>query len=147
MLAKNLTNRKGQSSIEFLTVFGIAMLMAAPFIVSAETSITELRTGTEVAELENSLNNLEDAIQTVASQGEPARRTITMDIPGVVEDAYMVENQAIVYTLNVQGQQTNVTRIFENRIETEPPGIPEERGRHELRVEAWQNQVNITEDQ
>lgn len=147
MPVKNLTNRKGQSSIEFLTVFGIAMMMAAPFILSAETSIAELNTGTDAAQLQNSLNNLEEAIQTVASQGDPAQRTVNLDLPGNVDDAYVVDNQAIVYTVNVQGQQTNLTRIFETQIETPEQSLPNERGRHQLTVRAWENQVNITETQ
>jgi len=120
--------------------------MATPFILSADTSINELRTGTDAAQIESSLNNLEEAIQTVASQGEPAQRTINLDLPRNVEEAYVVQDRAILYTVNMHGQQTNLSRIFETEINT-PQGLPSNQGRHQVTVRAWQNQVNITETQ
>lgn len=135
---------KGQSSIEFLTVFGIAMLMASPFIISAETSINELRTSTETAQLENSLNKLQETVQTVASQGEPAKRTIEIDLPRNVQTSYLVNEQAIVYTYRVQGQNANTSRIFENPVQETGEGLPNQPGRHQIEVEAWQGQVNLS---
>jgi len=137
---------KGQSSIEFLTIFGIAILMATPFIISADTSINELRTGTETAELENTMNKLEETIRVVESQGEPAKRTITMDIPSSVDEASVVEENAVVYTYTIQGQQVNTSRIFENQIIESGQGLPTETGRHHVEVQAEDDAVRIGEE-
>lgn len=138
-----LATRKAQSSIEFLSVFGLAMLMAAPFIVAAQSSIVQLQTGADSATLQNSMDKLESAVTTVEASGPPAKRTFAMDIPGNVEESYVVNNRAVVFTVNTPSGRTNVSRIFDTQIAASG-GLPSSQGVYPMSVTAWQDQVNIT---
>jgi hypothetical protein len=137
--------RKAQSSIEFLSVFGLAMLMAAPFIVAAQSSLIQLQTGADSATLQNSLDKLETAVTTVEASGPPAKRTFAMDVPGNVERAYVVKNRAVVYTVETPSGRTNVSRIFDTKIAETGDGLPDSQGKYPISVTAWQDQVNISE--
>lgn len=136
--------RKAQSSIEFLSVFGLAMLMAAPFIVAAQSSIVQLQTGADSATLQNSMDKLESAVTTVEASGPPAKRTFAMDIPGNVERSYVVNNRAVVFTVNTPSGRTNVSRIFDTKIAANDE-LPDSQGVYPMSVTAWQDQVNISE--
>lgn len=137
--------RKAQSSIEFLSVFGLAMLMAAPFVLSAQNSIVQLRTGADSATLQNSMDKLETAVTTVDSSGPPAKRSFMMDIPGNIQEVYLVDNRAIVYTVETPAGVSNVSRIFDTTIVENGDALPDSQGQHPVSVTAWQDQVNISE--
>lgn len=136
--------RKAQSSIEFLSVFGLAMLMAAPFIVAAQSSIVQLQTGADSATLQNSMDKMESAVTTVEASGPPAKRTFAMDIPQNVEESYVVSNRAVVFTINTPSGRTNVSRIFDTQIAAND-GLPSSQGVYPMSVTAWQDQINISE--
>lgn len=121
------------------------MLMAAPFIVAAQSSIVQLQTGADSAKLQNSLDKLETAVTTVEASGPPAKRTFAMDIPGNVEESYVVKNRAVVFTVNTPSGRTNVSRIFDTHIEATGEGLPDSQGVYPMSVTAWQDQVNISE--
>lgn len=140
-----IQKRKAQSSIEFLSVFGLAMLLAAPFVLSAQSSIVQLRTGANAATLQNSLDKLETAVTTVEASGPPAKRSFLMDIPGNIEEVYLVNDRAIVYTIQTPAGVSNVSRIFDTTVVENGDALPESQGQHPISVTAWQDQVNISE--
>jgi len=144
MVVVKLEIRKAQSSIEFLSVFGLAMLLAAPFIVSAQNSVVQLRMGADAAELQNSMDKLETAISTVDASGPPAKRTFQMDMPSLVEESYLVNNKAIVYTVDTPSGNSNISRIFDARVVEVSDSLPENQGVYPVSVTAWKDQVNIS---
>ena len=137
--------RKAQSSIEFLSVFGLAMLLAAPFIVAAQNSVVRLQTGADSAQLQNSMDKLETAVSTVEASGPPAKRSFYMRIPGRVQKSYIVKDRAVVFTVQTPAGVTNVSRIFDSKVVENSDSLPDTQGRHPVSVTAWQDQVNITE--
>lgn len=134
---------KGQSSVEFLLVVGIALSISTPFLLAAQQSVIDLEQTSRSVSLEQSLDKLEQAVKTVSVSGEPARRTFNMDIPDNVLKAQVVQGRGVVYTVRNGGGVFNSSRLFETNISM-PEGLPEDPGRSKVSVYAWNGQVNIS---
>jgi hypothetical protein len=99
--------RKGQASIEYLAVFAIALALSTPFILQAQKTMTELRTGSENMQLQNSLEKLETSVKSVSASGEPARRTFQMDVPSNVVSA-RIEGTGVRYTVDTPSGESDI---------------------------------------
>lgn len=139
---------KGQSSIEFLAVVGIALLIAAPFIGSVESSILDTQTTSDGITLKNTMDELEAAINTVAVEGEPSKRTFDITLPDDTDEFEVREGVVLVITLDRPEGESEVFRIMNTPI-TDPDehqdlNLPQTPGRYEMEIAAWQGQVNVT---
>lgn len=135
---------KGQSSVEFLMVVGIALAVSAPFVLSAQRSIINIQSTQEAVTVQNSLDKLEEAVETVSVSGEPARRTFYMPMPDNVVDNGIVQDTAVYYTLRTRSGNTNVSRSFETKVKEVGEALPDGEGAVRVSVYAWNNQVNIS---
>ncbi len=111
-------------------VFGLALLLSTPFILKAQASIMELRTGSETISLQNSLDKTSSAVRVVAASGEDARRTFFIELPGSTDSATIV-NKTMVYTVSTSSGESQLLRSFEVKIFGNLPADP---GRHEITV-------------
>ncbi|MFB6292125.1 MAG: hypothetical protein ABEI58_01890 [Candidatus Nanohaloarchaea archaeon] len=130
---------KGQAAIEYLMVFGLALLLSTPFILRAQSSIFELQSSAGVVQLQNSLEKTESAIETVSASGEPAQRTFTVDLPEAVESGVIVNN-SIVYTIRTSSGKSQLIRGFETNLTGSLPQTP---GRHRVTVYMKNGEANI----
>jgi len=121
---------KGQASIEYLAVFGIALAISTPFIINAQNSLLDLRTGSGSIEAQNSLQKIETAVNTVAASGEPAQRTFDVRIPQNYEGGEVRDN-AIVMTVRNRAGESDLIRTFDVDLEGDLPQTP---GRYEVTV-------------
>lgn len=127
-----MKNLKGQAAIEYLFVFGIALLLSTPFILQAQGTILELRTGSETMQLHNSLEKLETSVKVVSASGEPARRTFEMEVPSTVRSAH-IEGTGVVYELDTPSGVSHL--IADTGTEfSEDSEVPEDAGLHIMRV-------------
>lgn len=131
--------RRGQAAIEYLMIFGIALLLSVPFIVRAQDQVINLRSGSNAVEMHNSLNQFESAIETVNAAGEPARRTFNVRIPRNVVSAQL-NSDSIVYELQTPSGVDQVSRSFEISLSG---SIPQDPGRHIVSVSATGSGVNL----
>lgn len=69
--------------------------------------MTELRTGSENMQLQNSLEKLETSVRSVSASGEPARRTFQMDVPSNVESA-RIEGTGVRYTVSTSSGDSDI---------------------------------------
>lgn len=127
-----MRNSKAQAAVEYLTVFGIALLLSTPFILKAQSSILELRTGSSVVALQNSMDKTEYAVQTVSASGEPAQMGFSFEVPKTVESGEIVNN-SIVYTVKTQAGESQLIRTFESNV---TGNVPEKAGKHRVKVYA-----------
>lgn len=134
-----MKNRKGQAAIEYLVVFGIALALSTPFILRAQGSIMELRSGSQVVTLQNSLDRVESSVETVSAAGEPARRTFSFEVPDIVRDA-RVFNNSVVYTVRTRSGESQVIRSFDSNVTGE---VPADVGRHRMTVYAEGGQTHL----
>lgn len=133
---------KGQASLEFISVVGIALVISSPFILEAQGAMIDLRLGSETAEFQASLDSFKDTVQSVEALSPPSRRSTYLQVPDDVQQAYM-RDEAVVYTRRVRGADTNYSRIFSFPVRNESP-LPESQGFHEVRVEATSTGANIS---
>ncbi|MFB6202871.1 MAG: hypothetical protein ABEK01_00090 [Candidatus Nanohaloarchaea archaeon] len=133
---------KGQSSLEFFLVVGIAIAVSTPFILAAQRSVVNIQQTQEITTLQKSLDRMQEAVNTVSVSGAPARRTFLVNLPDSVTGAQVIQDTAVVYTVRRGSDRVNLTRVFNTNISA-PDGLPTESGR--VTVFAWRGQVNITE--
>lgn len=133
---------KGQASMEFVMVVGMALVLSSPFILEAQSSVIEVSYGSDVGEFQSSLDRLERAVQRVNSMGEPAREVVSLEMPNHIEQAYISNDRGVVFTEDRGGQQSNYTRIFE--VPLNDDGLPTEEGTRDVEVEAWNGEVNLS---
>lgn len=104
-------NRKAQAAIEYLMVFGVALLLSTPFIIKAQQSVMEIKTGSEMLEARNSLNQIQSAAETVNAAGDPARRTFAITMPRSVEST-SVEGKYVRVAINTSDSYVGMSREF-----------------------------------
>ncbi|MFB6193187.1 MAG: hypothetical protein ABEK00_02960 [Candidatus Nanohaloarchaea archaeon] len=122
-----------------MTVFGIALLLSTPFIMRAQSSILDLRSGSQVVTLQNSLDNLESSVETVSAAGEPAQRTFNFEVPEIVASARVVNN-SVVYTVRTRSGESQLVRGFQSNITGD---LPKQPGRHCVTVYAEEEATRI----
>jgi hypothetical protein len=133
---------KGQTSIELVATVGIALVLAAPFVVEAQGTMIDIGFGSDTAEIQASLDRLADSIRTVASMGEPATRRVQLRLTRDMEDFQISGDRSFIYTMERSGRQSNMTRIFDSKVSAS--NMPVQQGIYTIEVEAWKDQVNIS---
>ncbi len=127
-----VVTRKGQAAIEYLAVFGIALALSAPFIIQAQETMVELKTGSEAMQLHNSLEKLETSVKVVSASGEPARRTFEMEVPSNVVSAE-IQGTGVVYRVDSPSGESDI--IVDTGTEFhEDSEVPESQGSHTMRA-------------
>lgn len=120
-------------------VFGIALLLSTPFIVRAQESVMEIRTGSQMLEARNSLNQIESAAETVNAAGEPARRTFSVRMPASIQSAG-AEGNYVRMGINSSGSYIGMSREFAFNV---TGNIPEEEGNYLLSASAEDGEVRF----
>ncbi|MFP4229708.1 MAG: hypothetical protein ACLFRK_01045 [Candidatus Nanohaloarchaea archaeon] len=133
---------KAQASVEFITVVGIALVLAAPFVVESQNMMIDIGFGSEVAEIQASLDDVARTVRKVGAMDKPARRQVELRLTRDMEDFHVSEDRAITYSLERSGEEANFTRIFDQKINAE--NMPTEQGVYTLNVEAYRDRVNIS---
>jgi len=133
------SNVKGQAAIEYMTVFGIALLVSTPFIIEAQNTIMDLRESTSSMALQSSLDDLEIAIDVVSASGEPAVRTFPIELPDNLNSTSIEENATIIEVNTPQGTSTHF-RTFDINVSGE---LPDSSGNHMIRTEATSDGVEV----
>jgi|GEM_PF-7008827 len=134
---------KGQSSIEFLIIIGIALVLSAPFILAAQDSIINFSMGSNDIEFQSSLDELGYAVTTVAESGEKTARTVELEIPSNIEEVY-VQDQALVFEMDRGSRKTNFTQTFPVSTNVDEQIIDSDQSIRTLKLESWSGDVNIT---
>lgn len=122
-------------------IFGLAIALSTPFIVKAQGSILDLRTSSQIMDVRNSVDRVERAAQTVNAAGPPARRTFAINIPGIVENSFLLD-RAVIYQVRTSDGRTNITKSFDFNISGT---LPSDEGAHRLSVSAKSDRVVIEE--
>ncbi|WEL19283.1 hypothetical protein [Candidatus Nanohalococcus occultus] len=131
--------RKAQAAIEYLMVFGTALLLSTPFVIKAQQSVVDIQTGSELLEARNTLNQMESAAQTVNAAGEPARRTFTVRIPDSVERTE-IDNNYIQMGVNTSQSYVGLSRTFEFNV---TGNIPQRGGNYLVSASAVDGAVDF----
>lgn len=130
---------KGQAAIEYMIVFGLALALAAPFVLKAQSSIFDLKSDSNAVSVQNSLNDIEVASKTVNAAGEPAARSFQVQFPQTVRNTW-VSNRAVVVQIVTSDARSNLTRTFDFNVSG---SLPERSGNHIIKAQANDGEVVI----
>ncbi|MFO7793459.1 MAG: hypothetical protein R6V35_00590 [Candidatus Nanohaloarchaea archaeon] len=123
---------KGQASIEFVGVVGIALVLATPFVVEAQDSMIDLAISSEDANFQSEINQLGETVDQVAASGEKSQQTVEFQVPGNIETVYS-QQQALIFTQARGEQKKNFSTSFDTDINS--TDIPTDQGIYELNIE------------
>lgn len=130
---------KGQAAIEYMTVFGLALVLAAPFVIKAQSSVMDLRSDSNAVSVQNTLNNIEVAVDTVSASGQPAARTFSIRMPDTVRRSWVLD-RAIVIQIATAQSRSNFSRTFDFNVSGT---LPDQSGRYMLKTQANQSEVQL----
>lgn len=137
---------KGQSSVEFLAVVSLALIIAVPFIASLETAVGDIRTTSEGVAMKTTMDELELAVNTVGVEGEPSKRSMWLDLPDNIVSSQIEsepgQGDAVVFTVDRAEGPTDIFRITEFDLD-EGSNIPDTSGSHRITIEAEDDEVTI----
>lgn len=136
---------KAQSSIEFLIVIGMALMIALPFIASMESAIVDTQSASEQLTMQNYMDELQDTVKTVSVEGEPAKRTKNIRLTSNIEEVDLIDEDTLLFTLDQGETQMRMYREMGADINIE--NFPQDTGLHKVEIEAWNGQVNLSEKQ
>jgi len=131
---------RAQASIEYLSVISIALALSAPFVIEAQDSIGVIRSDSNAIQLEQSLDRLEVAAETVNAAGEPATRSLRFTVPDTVNSSRIVKERQVRYVLNTPSGTRQVDRTFDFNVSGSVPGNP---GRYLLEARADNGTVEV----
>ena len=134
---------KGQSSVEFVAIIGVALVLAAPFVVEGQESMIELATSSEDAQFQASLDELGTTAQQVSASGPRTTRTMQLRIPSNIEDVY-VQDQAIIYEMDRGGDRKNFSQSFSKQINANESDLMKEEGLYSLQIESYSGNISIS---
>lgn len=107
---------KGQSSVELTLVIGIALVLAAPFIIASQSSVLQLNEASGFLQLDNSLDKVERLANSLENDAYPARRTVRFSSPRTVDEVYNLHfpnRSALVFQLSSRGTSSNESVLFD----------------------------------
>lgn len=130
---------KGQAAIEYMSVFGIALVLAAPFVLKAHSSVMDLRSDSNAVSVQNTLNNIEVAADTVSASGAPAARTFSFRLPDTVRNTWVLD-RAVVIQIDTADSRSNFSRTFDFNISGT---LPDQPGLYRLKTQANQSEVQL----
>jgi hypothetical protein len=90
--------RKAQSSMEYLIIFGIAIVMTMPLVIIYTTQTDNIRADITNAEVEKISSKIMDYAESVYYIGEPARKTLEVQFPAGITSVE-IENDTITFNI------------------------------------------------
>lgn len=138
---------KGQSSVEYTMVIGLALILASPFLISSQSSIIQLDEASDYLEIDNSLDRLETTASTLNQKSYPARRVIEFSTPRGVERIYNPNfdpGSAVVLQTSMGDSTSNTSVIFDFNVSISDISDLSETGRHRLSMKKFPEGVNVS---
>lgn len=120
-----------------MIVFGLALILASPFVLKAQSSIIDLRSDSNAVAVQNSLNDIEVAAETVNAAGEPAARSFAIRFPETIRETWVLD-KAVVVQVATQDTNSNFSRTFDFNVSGD---LPDEPGRHVVETRANKSEV------
>lgn len=130
---------KGQAALEYMIVLGVALAVAMPFVVKAQSSVVDIRSSVSIVQSQDTLNDIDVAVRTVGAAGEPAARTIEARFPDNLKSSD-VRNNSVSIVLNTPSGDQRLSRSFKTNL---TGSLPQQPGSYLVRVRALDGEVDI----
>jgi hypothetical protein len=133
---------KGQVSMEYLIIFGIAFAMTLPLVIIYATQTGNMQADVTQIQIYKTASKISDYAEQVYYMGEPSQRTLYIDFPKGI-NAVTIEGKMIIFNVTT----TDLTYSVVKETTANLTGtINHFEGQHKIIFKAQSNMVNITED-
>ncbi|MBI3588748.1 hypothetical protein HY095_06125 [Candidatus Micrarchaeota archaeon] len=80
-----LPHSRAQSSVEYLSIIGVQLVVLAIIWIYLNSSLQSSQRAQDVAKAQNAVDKIRDSAQVVSLQGPPAKQTIEIDLPSNIK--------------------------------------------------------------
>jgi len=95
--------KKGQVSIEYLAIFGVAALMLVPLLIIFASQTGSIEADIAYAQVDNVLSRIIDSAEEIYFQGPPAQKNLRIHFPKGIEEVIIEDNAVIFKVRTVDG--------------------------------------------
>ncbi|MDD9952772.1 MAG: hypothetical protein OXR66_00380 [Candidatus Woesearchaeota archaeon] len=132
---------RAQAAMEYLLIVGLSAMLVLPLIVVSMSQSQRFADDITASQVENIAGAIIDSANTVYYSGEPAKKTIVLNFPERIQSV-TVNNDSILFTVMSSSGTYEYVRYTNGPLNGT---IRTFAGLHRITLEAWQNQVNITD--
>ena len=133
--------KRGQSSVEFLTIFGFIFLMTVPLIVIFFDQMGAIEDSIAQTHLRNLAIKIADKSESVYYLGQPSRASIKAYLPRRLESIEILDREI---RFNIMNRNGNISQIYAVSGVNMSGNISKEYGVHYIDIEAADGYVVIT---
>lgn len=130
---------KGQSSIEYMILFGLALLIIGTLWVYTTRNVSYTRLELEISQAKNALDKISNAVKIVSIQGPPAQTYVYPTFPKNIQNITLNQTK-IELILKQKGTLRRMSRHFVTNISGNVRAIP---GNRKILVKAKNKEVLI----
>ena len=131
---------KGQTAVEYFIIICVAFMILLPLILYANELIVSYNDETRISLADNAVKKIGENADWVYSQGQPAKRTFEVYMPGNI-DHVSLENSTVL--IRVRTSAGTIDQYF-NTITPLNGSLPTSEGYYEVSLTAYQNFVNVS---
>lgn len=131
---------KAQTAVEYFIIITVAFLILLPLILYMNELIISYNDETRISLAENAVKKIGENADWVYSQGQPARRTFEVYMPGSIDQASL-ENKTILIRVKTSAGATD---SYYNTISPLNGSLPSSEGYSKISLTAFQNFVNVS---
>ena len=134
----NLMGR-GQVSMEFLLIMGVAFVMIIPVLILFLTQSQDMQEDVSAAQVNKLADELVDAADNVYYLGTPSKKTIKAYMPNFIESFNFTSNRIII-NVNTGSRQYSIFKVTAANL---TGTLSTEVGLHVIEITADNNGVKI----
>lgn len=131
---------KGQTALEYFIIVSVAFLILLPLVIYANELIISYNDETRISLAENAVKKIGENADWVYSQGQPAKRTFELYMPGSI-DQVSLENSTVLIRVKTSAGTSD---IYYTAISPLDGSLPSSKGYYKMSLTAYQNFVNIS---
>ena len=132
---------KGQSSVEFITIFGFIFLMTVPLIIVFFDQMGAIEDSISQAHLRNLAIKIADRAESVYYLGEPSKVNLQAYFPEKLDSIEIVGREII---FNIRNSKGNVSQVYAVANVNMSGNLSKEAGVHYIQIESADGYVVVT---
>jgi hypothetical protein len=132
---------KGQSSVEFLTIFGFIFLMTVPLVVIFFDQMGAIEDAISQSHLRNLAIKIADKSESVYYLGEPSRASIKAYFPKKIDSIEIIDREI---RFNIMNSNGNISQIYAVSNVNMTGNLSRESGIHYIEIESADGYVVIS---
>jgi len=134
--------KRGQVSVEFITIFGFIFLMTIPLVLVFFSQLGSVRDSLGQNQLRNIAIKLADKSESIYYLGEPSKTSIKAFFPEGIRYVILTGNEIMFGIMNSNGIIEEIYSVSQVNV---TGNLSTSSGLHYITIEAYQGKVVISE--